>query len=68
MVFLPSASDFNPDSGADGWETGKDSGLQVIVLNLTVSIACLSNDRHHSSQALGMQRHLGHTPPSTVSL
>lgn len=60
MALLPSASGFNPDSSGGGWGTGKDASLQVIVLNLTVSIQCFSNDRHHSRQALGIQRHTGH--------
>lgn len=51
---------FNPDSSGGGWGTGKDATLQVTVLNLTVSIQCPSNDRHHSRQALGIQRHTGH--------
>lgn len=60
MALLPSASGFNPDSSGGGWGTGKDASLQVIVLNLTVSIQCFSNDRHHSRQALGIQRRTGH--------
>ena len=61
VVLLPSASGFNPDSSGGGWGTGKDASLHVTVLNSTVSIQCLSNDRHHSRQALGIQRHTEHS-------
>lgn len=64
--FLPSASDFNSDSGGSGGEMGDglESAGHFAQFN---SIECLARDGAQARQALGLRRHVYRIPPRTVS-